>query len=80
MNMKENASPQRTALHISREPIELYQVLKLGNMVGSGGEAKSAIAGGLVRLNGTVETRKRKKVVAGDTIEFEKKIIRIILE
>jgi ribosome-associated protein len=78
--MKHNFSPQQTTLHISREPIELYQVLKLGNMVGTGGEAKCAIAEGLVRHNGTVETRKKKKVVAGDTIEFEKKIIRIMLE
>lgn len=71
---------QMMIFHISREPIELYQVLKLGNMVGTGGEAKWAIAEGLVRLNGTVETRKRKKVVAGDTIEFEKNIIRIMLK
>jgi len=33
---------------------------------------------GLVRVNGQVETRKRKKIIAGDIIEFgnEKFIIR----
>ena len=38
-------------------------------MAASGGEAKYFIAQGLVQVNGTVETRKRKKIVAGDVIE-----------
>jgi len=55
---------------ISTEPLELYKVLKFDGMTGSGGEAKLVIADGLVKLTGLVETRKRKKVVAGDVIEF----------
>ena len=48
-------------------------------MVGSGGEAKQLISEGYVLVNGKVETRKRKKIVAGDTIEFAQEIIRIQL-
>lgn len=59
------------------EPIELYKLLKLSGLVRSGGEAKHVIAAGLVRLNGAVEKRKRKKVVAGDTVDFADKVIRV---
>lgn len=61
---------------ISREPMELYKILKFENMASSGGEAKSVIADGLVSVNGSIETRKRKQIVAGDVIEFaEQKIL-----
>lgn len=62
---------------IKKEPIELYMVLKLENMVASGGEAKFVIAEGLVLVNGEVETRKRKKIVAGDIIEFNNEKMQI---
>ena len=55
---------------IDREPIELHQLLKLAELTASGGEAKFAIAQGQVRVNGQVETRKRKKIMAGDLVEF----------
>jgi ribosome-associated protein len=55
---------------INQQPVELYKVLKFEGMVGSGGEAKNVIADGLVRVNREVETRKRKKLVSGDVIEF----------
>jgi len=57
-------------VRINREPVELYKILKFEGLVGSGGEAKLVIGNGLVQLNGQVETRKRKQVVSGDTIEF----------
>ncbi len=63
------------AVEISREPVELYKILKFEGMVASGGEAKAAVAGGQVVLNGRVETQKRKKIVAGDTIEFNNETI-----
>jgi len=55
---------------ISREPVELYKILKFEGMVASGGEAKLVIADGLVLVNGKVETRKRRKIVSDDVIEF----------
>jgi len=66
-------------VEITKEPVELYKVLKFEGMVGTGGEAKMVISEGLVRVNGKIETRKRKKIVAGDTIEFDQEIIRIKL-
>ena len=57
-------------VEISQQPIELYKILKFESMVSSGGEAKAVIADGLVMVNGIVETRKRKKIVSGDMVEF----------
>jgi len=51
----------------------LYKILKFESIVGSGGEAKTRISQGLVSVNGEVETRKSRKMVSGDTFEFEKR-------
>jgi len=67
-------------VEILKEPIELCKILKFENMVSSGGEAKSVIAEGLVLVNGKIETRKRKKIVSGDIVEFGKEKIRIQLK
>ena len=64
---------------INQEPVELYKVLKFEGLVGSGGEAKLVVDNGLVRLNGEVETRKRKKVVSGDVIEFDQTRMKLVL-
>jgi ribosome-associated protein len=58
-------------VEISREPVELFKILKFEGLVGSGGQAKEAVASGQVLVNGEVETAKRKKIVSGDTIEFD---------
>lgn len=57
-------------VEILKEPVELYKILKFESMVASGGEAKFVIAEGMVVVNGEIETRKRKKIIAGDIIEF----------
>ncbi len=67
-------------VEILKEPIELYKILKFESMVSSGGEAKSVIAEGQVLVNGKIETRKRKKIVSGDIVEFGKEKIRIQLK
>ena len=56
---------------ITKEPVELYKILKFEGLSSSGAEAKIAVAEGRVQVNGLVELRKRKKIIAGDTIEFE---------
>lgn len=66
-------------VEISKEPIELFKLLKFGGMADSGGEAKSVIAEGQVLVNGKVETRKRKKIVSGDIVEFGNERIRVKL-
>ena len=44
--------------------------LKLRGMVETGGEAKFRGQGGEVRLNGQIETRRRKKLRRGDIVEY----------
>lgn len=66
-------------IEVTHEPVELYKILKFEGMVASGGEAKAVIADGLVSVNGGVETRKRKKIVSGDVVEFGEDKVRIQL-
>lgn len=78
-----NSEPERIegdsrSLRLENLPIELYKILKLEGLVQSGGEAKHVIIDGLVTVNGEVETRKRKKIVSGDRIEFSGTKIRIV--
>jgi len=66
---KSPSSNNRVVL-IREEPIELSQFLKFAGAAESGGQAKQAVADGEVFLNGVVETRKGKKLVAGDKVTF----------
>ncbi len=65
-------------VEITTEPVELYKILKFEGMVGSGAEAKAAVARGDVLVNGDIETRKRKKIVSGDVIQFADETLRIV--
>jgi ribosome-associated protein len=67
-------------IEIFKEPVELYKILKFEGIVSSGGEAKAVINDGQVLVNGEIETRKRKKIVAGDIIEFMNEQFKIILK
>ncbi|WP_312802727.1 ribosome-associated protein YbcJ [Atlantibacter hermannii] len=51
--------------------VELCDLLKLEGWSESGAQAKIAIAEGLVKVDGVVETRKRCKIIAGQTVSFE---------
>ena len=55
------------------EPVALRldQFLKLNGIAESGGRAKLLIQGGEVQVNGEVETRRRRKLVIGDVVEFD---------
>lgn len=53
------------------EVIRLDQFLKLWGVVGTGGQAKYVIQEGMVLVNGEVETRRRRKLLPGDLVEFE---------
>ena len=59
------------SLHSGDEYIELYKVLKAQGMISAGGEAKHAISEGKVLVNGEVETRVRKKMHSGDTVQLD---------
>lgn len=55
---------------ITTEFIKLDALLKYAVLVGSGGEAKTVIADGMVSVNGEVCTMRGKKIRPGDTVEF----------
>ncbi|MCI8710642.1 MAG: RNA-binding S4 domain-containing protein [Dorea sp.] len=59
------------------EFIKLGQALKAANLVSSGVEAKDVINDGLVKVNGETETRRGKKLYAGDIAEFNGEQIKI---
>ena len=65
---------------ISREPVELYKILKFESLVGSGGEARFVVGEGLVTVNGDTELRKRRKIVNGDVIGFDGAEYRVSLQ
>jgi ribosome-associated protein len=50
------------------ETIKLDQFLKLMGVVQTGGEAKLLIQNGDVKVNGSVEVRRGRKLVEGDRI------------
>lgn len=62
---------------INKERVELCKILKFEGMASSGAEAKAMIAAGTVLVNGIIEKQKRKKMVAGDTIELNSEIFRL---
>ena len=59
------------------EFIKLGQALKAAGLVDSGVEAKDVILEGLVLVNGEIDTRRGKKLYAGDVVEFDGEKIKI---
>jgi ribosome-associated protein len=62
---------ERETVSIETEFIKLDSLLKLANVVGSGGEAKIIIQEGEVKVNGEVCTMRGKKIRPGDIVEFD---------
>ena len=56
---------------IDTDFIKLDSLLKFVAAVGTGGEAKQAIAEGLVKVNGEVCTMRGKKLRDGDRVNFQ---------
>ena len=53
---------------VDDEGIKLGQFLKLANLIESGAQAKQVLAGGIVRVNGEVETRRGRQLERGDVV------------
>ncbi len=51
-------------------PLRLDHFVKRRALSSTGGQAKLMIQGGEVKVNGEVETRRRRKLVAGDVVEI----------
>lgn len=62
------------------EYIQLNQLLKLLNLVETGGEANQVIVDGEVFVNNVQEDRKRMKLFPGDIVEFRGQTIEIQAE
>ncbi len=70
--------PSGIIAELESEFVELYKILKFEGLTDSGGMAKQVIADGQVSVNGEVETRKRKKIAAGDKIEYSGQSIKVV--
>ena len=55
---------------IKDEFIKLGQALKLAGLVSSGIEAKVVVQDGKVKVNGETDTRRGRKLYAGDIFEY----------
>jgi len=53
--------------------IELNTLLKIKGLAQTGGKAKQLIRSGAVKVNNSLETRNKRKLVAGDTVTIEGK-------
>lgn len=64
-------------IKLREDTIKLGQALKAAGLVESGVDAKLVIQDGLVKVNGCTETRRGKKLVDGDIVEYEGKQVKI---
>lgn len=64
-------------IRLRDEYIKLGQALKAAGFVESGVEAKEVITEGLVTVNGETDTRRGRKLYAGDMVLFDGEEIRI---
>lgn len=65
-------------VEISTEYIKLDQFLKWAGAVDNGAMAKSFILDGLVKVNGSIELQRGKKLRNGDIVEFDNKQYKVV--
>ena len=64
-------------IKIHTEFIKLQDLMKLANLVGTGGEAKVLILDGQVSVNGGICLQRGKKLRPGDVVTFRGKEYRV---
>ena len=62
---------EKITIEIDTQYIELNKLLKLANIVSSGGEANTLITQGLITVNAEPITAKRKKIYPDTTVTVE---------
>ena len=72
------ADKKRVPVKITTENIRLDAALKLSNAVSTGGQAKWIIQDNLVKVNGEICVSRGKKLVEGDSFEYERVIYEIV--
>jgi ribosome-associated protein len=65
-------------IKLREEYIKLGQALKAAGLVDSGVEAKEEILDGNVKVNGTVEIQRGKKLHDGDIVDYNGEQIQVI--
>jgi len=65
-------------IRIVGEYIKLGQAMKAAHLVDNGGEAKEVIQSGVVFVNGEIDTRRGRKLVSGDIVEYDGKTIELL--
>lgn len=71
---------QTIEFELDRDYVELKQLLKLADLVTSGGEAKMIIADGQVTVDGVVELRKACKIRGGQQVALGDVLINVIAD
>jgi ribosome-associated protein len=56
-------------VEVGERGIRLGQLLKLANLVETGGAARGLLESGEVRVNGEVETRRGRQLGVGDVVD-----------
>ena len=65
-------------IKLREEYIKLGQALKAVNIAEDGVDAKYMVLDGLVQVNGETDTRRGRKLFAGDVVDFQEIQIRIV--
>lgn len=63
---------------LTEDFIELIKLLKFMGLTQTGGQAKLAVENGMVTVDGEVESRKRRKLRKGMTVEFNGQTIKVV--
>ena len=58
-------------IKINEDFIRLDSALKFAGLVETGGHSKIVIQNGEVKVNGETDTRRGKKLVSGDVVEYK---------
>ncbi len=69
---------QTLDFELDRDFVELNQLLKLAGLCDSGGAGKQLVASGVVRVDGTTELRKTAKIRAGQQVQLDDVLIRVV--
>ena len=78
--MTDNAPTPPSEHSDAQQHVRLDHFLKLLQLVESGGHAKVLIQGGLVKVNGTVCTARKRKVYHNDQIEIDGEQVTVNIE
>ena len=74
--MNNNKSVQ--TFELTEDFIELIKLIKFMGLSETGGQAKLLVENGMVKVDGEVESRKRRKVRKGMTVTVGDEIIKVV--